>query len=67
MGHDRLGEGTHADRHRDEIRSPAELCVDLREERVVALDDPGGRLLVALPRGVLDQLSSRTLASVLRG
>jgi hypothetical protein len=46
---DRLGQRPNAHRHDDQIGLAAEVGVDLRRQRPVALDDPGRHPLVAGP------------------
>jgi len=50
-----------------QARRPAKLVVDLVKQRLVALHDPGGDLLVASPGGVLDEGAARLIGGEGRG
>ena len=65
--HHRLGQRPDPHRDRHEVRRPAELGVDLIQQRLVALHDPGGDLLVAGPGGVLDEGAAGPAAGEGRG
>ena len=63
----RLSQRPDSDRDRYQVRRPAELGVDLVEQRLVTLHDPGGDLLVADPGGVLDEGAAGLIVGEVRG
>jgi hypothetical protein len=65
--HDRLSQRPDPDRDHHQVGRPAELGIDLLQQRVVALHDPARDLLVAVPGGVLDTSPAGLLVGELGG